>query len=310
MKRFLLIVFILAYGIVVKAQSCEGAFIRKDQIVPGEDSRAGSCASSDGSFIGPDLAAYPPSYLYLLDSGYCYTYTPKKKNATVCYEFTAPGANLDVNAGYDASTCIGVTFSNFNLYTCAPACVLVGTGITFTGLTPGSCYTWCVDIKCLGGGPTAGFLTFCPYVVYAIPLPIELSSFSCFHYNNTIILNWSTASEEDSRFFEIERSPDGVNFEMIGLVDAAGNSTSDKYYNFQDTQPFEQNYYRLKQVNGDFSYSLSDIITCNIDETIISINYYNMLGQIIEYNAAVNGIYVKETITSVRKTRELVYKKN
>ncbi len=310
MKKFILIVLILVYGIVVKAQSCEGSFIRKDQIEPGEGSRAGSCASPDGAFLGPSMAAYPPDYAYLTANGYCFAYAPVKKNATVCYTFTAPGTDIDINAGFSTTGCVAVTFTNFNLYTCAPACTLFGTGITYTGLTIGTCYTWCVDIKCIGGGPTAGFSNWCPYVVYAAPLPIELTAFTCYASNNTIILNWSTASEEDSRFFEIERSSDGVNFEMIGLVDAAGNSTSDKFYSFQDTQPFEQNYYRLKQVNGDFSYSLSDIITCNIDETIISINYYNMLGQLIEYNAAVNGIYVKETITSVRKTRELVYKKN
>ncbi|MBK8342601.1 MAG: hypothetical protein IPL12_04265 [Bacteroidetes bacterium] len=49
----------------------------------------------------------------------------------------------------------------------------------------------------------------------------------------TLLSLIGTASEEDSRFFEIERSSDGVNFEMIGLVDAAGNSTSDKYYSFR-----------------------------------------------------------------------------
>jgi len=74
-------------------------------------------------------------------------------------------------------------------------------------------------------------------------------------------LHWSTSSESNSKNFEVERSDDGIAFRKIGVVAAAGNSSSNRYYTFTDpTAASENNYYRLKQVDLDDKYEYSNVI--------------------------------------------------
>lgn len=76
------------------------------------------------------------------------------------------------------------------------------------------------------------------------------------------MLAWSTASEEGSQFFFIERSSDGVYFENIGQLEAAGNSEEAKKYHFLDVGvQSEKVLYRLKQTDTDGTVSFSDVIT-------------------------------------------------
>jgi len=93
----------------------------------------------------------------------------------------------------------------------------------------------------------------------ANPLPIELVSFNCGNVNrNSNMLHWVTASESYNDYFAIERSVDGLNFEMIGKQAGAGNSVTRLEYSFNDQNPIKGiSYYRLKQVDfgGKFTYS-------------------------------------------------------
>jgi hypothetical protein len=70
--------------------------------------------------------------------------------------------------------------------------------------------------------------------------------------NEKVYVNWTTASEANNERFTIERSRDARHFEMIGVVNGAGNSTADISYEYIDLQPYEGiSYYRLSQVNTD-----------------------------------------------------------
>ena len=76
------------------------------------------------------------------------------------------------------------------------------------------------------------------------------------------MLAWSTAFEEDSQFFFIERSLDGVYFENIGQLEAAGDSEDSKKYHFLDVGvQSEKVLYRLKQTDTDGTVSFSDVVT-------------------------------------------------
>jgi len=55
---------------------------------------------------------------------------------------------------------------------------------------------------------------------------VSLSSLSAAPYLSGVKINWITESEDNLSSFNIERSTDGVNFNMIGNVKAIGNSTS------------------------------------------------------------------------------------
>jgi hypothetical protein len=84
------------------------------------------------------------------------------------------------------------------------------------------------------------------------PLPVELTSFTASCDEEVVTLSWSTASEENSSHFDVEKSTDGVNWRVIGTVLAAGNSTQEINYSFIDSEKsIDQNYYRLNQVDID-----------------------------------------------------------
>ncbi len=106
--------------------------------------------------------------------------------------------------------------------------------------------------------------TYCPVT----PLPVELINFEAnANENNYVNILWSTASEINNSHFEIYRSTDANNWEMIERVEGNGNSSI--LLNYQVTDHFPEqgiNYYQLKQVdyNGDIAYS--EITSVNVEE--------------------------------------------
>ena len=96
--------------------------------------------------------------------------------------------------------------------------------------------------------------------------PITLLSFSGVKTHSGIKLNWVTATEKNSAYFEIEKSTDGQLFTTLGRVNAAGNSSVSKYYSLTDFIPANgTNYYRLKQVDLDGKTDLSRPVSINFD---------------------------------------------
>jgi hypothetical protein len=90
------------------------------------------------------------------------------------------------------------------------------------------------------------------------PLPVELLSFKGKETANGILLEWTTATEINNDFFNIEKSYDGTLFTTIGTVKGAGNSNSVISYSYHDNSPYSGvNYYRLKQTDFDGSYEFS-----------------------------------------------------
>ncbi len=90
-------------------------------------------------------------------------------------------------------------------------------------------------------------------------LPITLISFDAKNINNeSVQLNWTTASEEGNAYYTIERSANGKDFTAIGVLNGAGNSDEILNYTYTDSEPLSgTSYYRLKQTdfNGEFEYS-------------------------------------------------------
>jgi len=89
-------------------------------------------------------------------------------------------------------------------------------------------------------------------------LPIKLKSFYSTSSENSILLRWITASEKNNALFELERSQDGIFWEVINTCAGSGNTHSEKFYSYIDNSAKQGvNYYRLKQIdyNGDYTYS-------------------------------------------------------
>lgn len=122
-------------------------------------------------------------------------------------------------------------------------------------------------------------------------LPIELLYFNAEQNNcNQNLLTWSTATESNNNYFQLERSNDGINFITLEKIMGSANSTSIKTYNYKDNQPESTiNYYRLKQVDFDGSYTYSNItyVDNSCSKSIRIVKVTNLLGQ--EVGAEFNG---------------------
>jgi hypothetical protein len=90
--------------------------------------------------------------------------------------------------------------------------------------------------------------------------PVSLLSFDAVRNGKVNNLQWSTSLEVNTSKFIIERSTDGKNFTSLGEVRATGNSTVNQYYRFTDVAPIRAvNYYRIRMIDNDNTYKLSEI---------------------------------------------------
>ncbi|MDZ4750534.1 MAG: T9SS type A sorting domain-containing protein [Flavobacteriales bacterium] len=89
-------------------------------------------------------------------------------------------------------------------------------------------------------------------------LPVEMLSFQAFPQDEHVVLNWVTATEVNSDYFEVEKSNDLIHWEYVFDQKAAGNSFNTIYYANLDMNPWEgTSYYRIKSVDfdGQFEYA-------------------------------------------------------
>ena len=103
------------------------------------------------------------------------------------------------------------------------------------------------------------------------PLPVELVSFTGYNDKEQNVLNWTTASESNTDRFEVEKSTDGISgWKYLGWQKAVGGTIS-KDYTFTDNQPVVgNNYYRLKIVDNDNTYTFSNTINIPISEAMVN----------------------------------------
>jgi hypothetical protein len=97
-------------------------------------------------------------------------------------------------------------------------------------------------------------------VVYAEP--VVLSSFSASEINKTVLVKWASATEINSDHYEVQHSIDGNNFNVAGIVKATGKPND---YQFIDKAPQDGiNYYRLKMIDKDGSFTYSNIVSVRL----------------------------------------------
>lgn len=83
-------------------------------------------------------------------------------------------------------------------------------------------------------------------------LPVTMLSFTGDHTLQGNQINWETASEKNSDYFEIFRSAENNAFVSIGTKKAQGNASTRSVYTFTDRNAPERTiYYKLKQVDID-----------------------------------------------------------
>jgi hypothetical protein len=99
-------------------------------------------------------------------------------------------------------------------------------------------------------------------VTYSAVLPLTLTGFWANETSNSgVQLDWATAYEANTKLFDIEWGTDGVNFKLLATKKSAGNSSSNRNYNYLHQLPGSgNNYYRLKMTDIDGHYKYSPVI--------------------------------------------------
>ncbi|MFT3936096.1 MAG: InlB B-repeat-containing protein [Chitinophagaceae bacterium] len=102
-----------------------------------------------------------------------------------------------------------------------------------------------------------------------ITLDVRLNSFSATPANNgkEVLLKWQTGTETNSDYFEIQRAENcGDNWQPVGKVGAAGNSSVAVNYAYTDKDVTAGNYcYRLKQVDKDGNFKYLTVVSVHLN---------------------------------------------
>ncbi len=113
-------------------------------------------------------------------------------------------------------------------------------------------------------------------------LPVELLRFDGRTEGSNVLLEWATASEQDSRHFVVERSDDLETFMPIGMVEAAGNSQAELHYTMLDERPAPGiNYYRLRSVDLDGTFDLSEVVPVQVALDMRPLIYPNPAQELV-----------------------------
>lgn len=124
-------------------------------------------------------------------------------------------------------------------------------GAVYVGLIGGSSITFTNVAPNFGGG--GGDLASCPGPCNSacfVTLPIEFLSFNCKKGKEGNSINWETAIEEDILFFEVQRSTDALNFQVIKKITALNKPTK---YSIEDYPPDPNAIHYYKVVSQDLS---------------------------------------------------------
>ena len=162
--------------------------------------------------------------------------------------FTYPGVTNGVGSSETEANLLPAKYSASTGWLSSGSCA-----ICYSGTTMGTS-SINTETKTLTWNGVTGFSDFGGFGEgNGSPLPVELLSFNGICDKNQIQLTWSTASENNSDYFEILKSQDGENWRAVNKQAAAGFSTTLQMYSFIETEKSNNAYYRLNQVdfNGD-----------------------------------------------------------
>jgi hypothetical protein len=82
--------------------------------------------------------------------------------------------------------------------------------------------------------------------------------------NKNSFLSWSTQGEQNMHKFEIEKSNDGMTFNMFASVIA--RNTPEAWYNFTDPELItNKTYYRIKMIDNDGLFKYSNVVLLSPD---------------------------------------------
>ncbi|MFN8289857.1 MAG: T9SS type A sorting domain-containing protein [Chitinophagaceae bacterium] len=125
-----------------------------------------------------------------------------------------------------------------------------------------------------------------------VALPVIFSRYNVQCNDKGTLLTWSTSSEHNSSNFEIQRSLNATDWEVVGTMAAAGESDAEKNYQYLDISGSGILFYRIRQVDrdGHFVYTSVRRTTCggkNLDVVVYPVPAKDVLNVVIRAEKAV-----------------------
>jgi hypothetical protein len=126
-------------------------------------------------------------------------------------------------------------------------------------------------------------------------LPIQLTSFKALCDGNYVAVSWQTAFEHNNSHFILEKTYDGLEWEVISIIQGSGNSTQPIDYAYDDTNPYRGiSYYRLSQVDYDGTKETFNIVGTNCMNDIDDIIQVNPNPTNGLFTITINPYYVNQ----------------
>ncbi len=160
----------------------------------------------------------------------------------VANTYTAPSGNACVNV-YQYSEFYGQLTTTPTLFACLGSGHTSNSGCIPFGCTPNNWGAAQVFTGCAGCGAIAA-------------LSVEFVSFNGYSAHNTNKLEWQINTEARAGNFQIERSPDGINFSVIDSISIL--ATTSTFFNIIDKNPLPGNNYYMIRYNNSATGSMID----------------------------------------------------
>jgi len=134
-----------------------------------------------------------------------------------------------------------------------------------------------------------------------VPLPVKFVGFTLSQKNKDVLIQWSTAEEYNANIYEVERSFNGTDWNVVAYVTAAGNTTSLTNYSFTDKNITSKTaYYRIKQIDldGRFSYTPVRTIKTGNEAAEVKIAAVQQGKVLLQFPQEVKGVVVVRFIST------------
>jgi len=97
-------------------------------------------------------------------------------------------------------------------------------------------------------------------------LPVDLVYFAASKENGGVKLTWETSLEINNSHFEVQRSTDASNWEVLTTIEGMGTYIGNTHYEYTDMSSLEGLiYYRLKQIDFDGKFEYSGIAAVQVN---------------------------------------------
>jgi hypothetical protein len=120
--------------------------------------------------------------------------------------------------------------------------------------------------------PISGFSEFWLHGQIENPLPVSMKNFAA-TCSDEIYISWTTASEQNTAYFTLERSRDGNQWENVKTINSKGTTSYSTDYHVVENVSLTKAYYRLKQVDldGNTEYFGPIAMDCNTRKNFMDV---------------------------------------